>query len=185
MTREELDRVYIFSDTHFNNEAVACTRSFRTTFDMNNEIMLHLSQLPDDSIIFFLGDFIDNDLGLDIFSVKRFSQSWAIVGNHDTLMNLHLAGFQKIIESDCLYLNDLDVVLSHAPIRLPDDTSIRNIHGHIHSSPNKYGQAHPEYYYNVSMDVIGYKPKKLTEVLDELHVDYNKKFLQVQTMDNQ
>lgn len=185
MTKEELDKCYVIGDLHFCNAEIAAVRGFSNVDEMHAKIWSELNKLPDDSILLFIGDYIDNpDADMDKYSIKRFKRTIAVTGNHDDPVTLMMAGFRTVTESDAIYFNDLDVVLSHEPIRLKSGTTIRNIHGHIHTSPNKYGQEHPEYYLNLSADAINYVPMKLSDAMAKLGVDTsNVQFLQTQTID--
>lgn len=186
MTNEELQRCYIIGDTHLGNPELLNTWGFRNSFDAVNTLYHAFELLPDDTILIHVGDMIEDNFETDVF--KKFKKVILIKGNHD--LNYETGQLTRLGVTDfhgnSLYFNDLDLIISHEPIRLPDDSTIRNIHGHIHEHPNKYGKAHPEKYYNVSANVLNFKPVKLTDVLDKLQVDYkSKQFLQTCQVDTE
>ena len=85
-------------------------------------------------------------------------------GNHDRQTNTWYqnAGFYQVIEHPWTYNPKKKVIFSHFP---QPNKGMINVHGHIH---NLY-HIHPSgLYVNMSVEVIGYTPINLEELLDEV-----------------
>lgn len=160
---------------------------------MTEYLLRQIDSLPKDSILINLGDVcMLHKTNLDEIKrcIKRMSSNnkklYFVLGNHDTFKKgpaelkdmvgrerlwWKQAGFDIVYDRP-VFLNDLDIVLSHKPVRLKIDTTVRNIHGHTHNQPAGCEPGYEFLYRNVSCDVTGFKPVKFTDILDELGVTW-------------
>ncbi len=82
-------------------------------------------------------------------------------GNHDELTNnIYEALGYSIIPEFIQNINGQRILFSHHPDEHRIDQWDINIHGHIHNHPPRGVE-----YINVSVEVIGYRPIRLQEVL--------------------
>ena len=207
MTLKELKRTYIISDLHFyhNNIIKYCNRpfwknNFPDSLSMNEYLLKQIDSLPRNSILINLGDvsMINNIDVLDFkYLVHRMSKNnkmlILILGNHDCFKRKPLkgkelefykeAGFDLVFNKP-IYLNNLDVILSHSPIQLSKNSSVCNIHGHIHNSllSKEFLNGNVNKYFNASVDVTGFKPVLLTDALNSFNkkiCDFDSRFIDV------
>lgn len=188
-----LDKVYIVSDLHLGHRNIIkyCNRPFYKDNKpcesaMDEYLLRQIDELPKGSILLNLGDVFFNKYRnycpiLNNFNrrlckktVKRMKQNKTLIlllGNHDTVNGKRSAkaykslGFDEVYTSP-VYISELDLVFSHEPINKPKYSSIRNIHGHIHNNSLAKNNC-----FNASVEETGYKPVKLTEILDRLGID--------------
>lgn len=95
-------------------------------------------------------------------------------------------GFDVVCKTT-LYFNNLDIVMSHTPIALRKDSTVCNIHGHIHDatiSEDTLNGVDRNRYRNVSCDVIGFKPIKLIDILDGFNKDWRSNFFDKDKISN-
>lgn len=86
-----------------------------------------------------------------------------IRGNHDKFTDefYRSIGFKEVCNYPIIYKKFF--VLSHEPVKFVNGTSFLNIHGHIHN--NEYDtENNNENHFNVSVEVIGYKPIDFQEI---------------------
>lgn len=162
--------------------------------------------LPKGSVVINLGD-----LGMmehnDLDYITKYTEFmgedkklWLVLGNHDLLKHpkkdrskykgkeetfyKKVIGFNKVSKNPLL-IKELGVVLSHEPYN--SDNKYFNIHGHTHdkSVQDLYEQEGIDYskFYNVSCDVIDYKPMKLLDVLNILGIEIKTKFLHIKKIE--
>lgn len=199
MTQEELKRTYIISDTHFAHSNIIkyCYRPFwkggePDTAAQDEYILRQIDELPRNSILIHLGD-----VGMmpfaDLDYIKQCVTRMAaknrklilVMGNHDSMKKsqMHKKWFGKevalykslgfdVVYQHPIYFNDLDVVISHAPVSLLPSSTVCNIHGHTHNKPYECPEEMRYRYFNASCDVIGYKPILFTEVLASLGINH-------------
>jgi calcineurin-like phosphoesterase family protein len=172
-------KVYIISDTHFSHANIIkyCDRPYNDVNTMNDKIVENWnSVVTNEDTVIHLGDV---GLGRDETVVsmlhKLNGDKILIKGNHDhkkrvkLFKNLNL--FNHVFSESINYYN-ADIILSHRPIDLGQFAEgIINIHGHIHNS--SMNSLYPDYInthnnYNASLEMIGYKPILLDDILKEM-----------------
>lgn len=156
-------KVAVTSDSHLyhNNIIEYCDRPFDTIDEMHDRIIKDWNSvvMPDD-IIIHLGDYV---CGGSFDQIKEITDQLngykiLIMGNHDRRSKTWFknVGFDRIFKyrwSIGMYC------FSHAPqthLYLNSKNVRYNLHGHSHK--HNYGDP----YYNFGVDVVGYKPKKVT-----------------------
>lgn len=168
--------IWLISDTHFGHEAMyGFTETFdgverRVRFEFANasegdEFMMDRwaeTVKPGDHV-YHLGDVAMKKEFLPM--VKKLpGQKRLVLGNHDReqIKHYQAAGFQKIFGSRVFE----GLVATHVPIHPLSLGSrfIGNVHGHIHRQP-----AFGPRYKNVSVEVIGYTPIALDDVIAEFN----------------
>ena len=161
--------VWVTADHHFWHYRIIEyeNRPFKCIDAMNNSMVGEWNDhISEDDIVFHLGDvsfgLVDDTIKL---CQKLKGKKVLIRGNHDyhrTHTFWKRAGFLYVTD-DPIYLGE--IVLSHEPLglRLLPENGI-NVHGHIHSKHYVEIRWHP-YYRNVGVDVTGFKPVKLIDII--------------------
>jgi calcineurin-like phosphoesterase family protein len=172
---------YVISDTHFSHSNIIkyCDRPFKNYHSMNERMVeLWNNTVTDDDIIFHLGDVTFGKLDDSINVLKRLNGRLILIkGNHDRGSNLKLFRkhdiFETIYEGNHYqpWQYDEQVLLSHGPVapEVINDNQL-NIHGHIHNTPlldlDCYAGYDENKYINVSVEMIGYRPIKIKDILN-------------------
>lgn len=179
-------KFYFISDTHFNHKNIIkyCNRPFENIDEMNKVLIENWNNtVTDFDTIFHLGDVaLTSESEMRELIPKLKGKKILVKGNHDKKSNefFRNVGF-GIIPENPLKLNKEKLILSHKPLK---DTEIPdgyvNVHGHIHNNPlhkinpETNEMEYPEELYsdklhfNVSVDVIDFKPISLEELLKRL-----------------
>lgn len=199
-------KIYFISDTHFSHANIIkyCDRPYKDTTQMDIDIIHKWNSVvkPND-IVWHLGDFA-------FFSKKDYERIYKIIqklngninlllGNHDRHISNDIVfwmslGFKKVWDSPFLFMDDY--ILSHEPIiskngiDLTYHSKLKNIHGHIHNSFEKYLKLSKEeqeksdlrnsefghipditkHSFNVSIEVIDYKPILFETIIEKLKI---------------
>ena len=165
---------YYISDTHFCHDNIIkmCKRPYSSTAEMNEDIIAKWNNKvkPSDEV-YFLGDFIYKGSQNEAFNIiKRLNgKKYFIKGNHDKetlLMQLKNAGLIEWVDDyKIISDNDRMVVLFHYPIEDWNGQYHGSYHlyGHVHNNDNNYKTLPRRY--NVSVEMIGYEPKTLDELI--------------------
>jgi len=181
---------FIIADTHFAHANVLEYEPNRKIVlgDHPDERMAELwnQTVGKDDIVLHLGDFAFKSEAVRIWAQKLNGIKYLLRGNHDKSAQTYLAnGFAGVIDfpakgESAYHIADVDeirILFSHYPIVTDglDDTHWRylakvfynercdiNIHGHIHSM-----QLNEKLCINASVEVIGYAPLKLGEMLNK------------------
>lgn len=163
--------VRYYSDPHFHHRNMAIKRGFKDEFEMNEHIISEWNKIvkKKDST-YILGDITmeKNNYGI-LDRLNGYKK--VIAGNHDKPQ--HLRSLLEHVNSvqSMKYIKDPkygNIILTHAPIH-PSELEFRwpiNIHGHVHENTLE-----DKRYWNVSAEVIDYKPKLISE-LYELNRDF-------------
>ena len=157
---------WIISDTHFGhmNMVKLCNRPLNfnerlvdgwwKTVDYDDTI-LHLGDLA----IFFgpLGDmWADMAAGLP-------GNKFLIRGNHDKKESYK--GFE-VVPQQIVEIGYTKILFSHDPIEKKNDKDWDiNIHGHLHGNVHHSYPYPLDWHRDVGVDVMGYKPQKLGELI--------------------
>ena len=165
-------KTFLIADTHFYHENVIkyCNRPFKSVEEMNSTMIKNWNEIvEEDDIVYHLGDFTmapyenipykdryiktANNL-LDILHGKKY----LIRGNHDPRGGiLNACHFEGSFRE--LALNGF--LLSHKQ----KETDLINVHGHVHDKYPFWYMENSKDYYNVSVDVIGFKPINFDVIL--------------------
>lgn len=174
--------IYYISDLHLGDERVFlhCRRPFKDLREMEEELAKRWNaKVKEDDVVHLLGDLVDPSCPESLGTLKRFNgHKRLILGNHDLPLLREIEG-SGIFES-IGYIEEIEdegrkVCLSHYPMMDWMDYSYGSylVYGHIHnkteSNGKEYGQM-KEYHkdkraYNASVDVIGYEPRALDELI--------------------
>lgn len=178
--------IYFISDTHFNHENIIeyCNRPFKNFKEMNERIIKNWNDIINENdIIYHLGDLALGRKELIFDITKRLKgKKYLIRGNHDkwSVNTYEELGFE-VLKNSPIKLEIEKLLLSHIPV--PDkliQNGFVNIHGHIHNNPlhkinpETNEMEYPEDLYseklhiNVSVDVIGFQPISLKELLKKV-----------------
>ena len=161
------DNVFVISDLHLGHDKILeyCRPWFKTIQEHDDYIIEQIKELHSDVVLYILGD-----VAFTKDALKRLNEADChkvlIGGNHDNFKpNVYYNVFNNIKGVAQFEYREKKVVLTHIPVHI-DQMSIRwdyNIHGHLHTY-----HVDDERYYNVSCEVVDFKPKKLMTLLDEL-----------------
>ena len=186
--------IYYIADTHFRDQAIfdKCKRPFKSLDEMENAIIKNWNKkIKDEDIVYVLGDLVKDDdfAATNIFS-KLKGHKQLIVGNHDHLL-LEKIKESSIFESvkfiDLIYDNDRKVCVCHYPVMDWMEFNRKGIlvYGHIHNKTAENGPAYgmiKEFYknlpaYNCGVDVCGFEPRTLDELIHLKEVNKNEPFI--------
>lgn len=154
-------KTYFISDTHFGHANIIKyhDRPYKGVPEMDKSMIENWNKVvhPDD-LVWFLGDiaFYYDKEQLRKLVRKLNGNKRIILGNHDRLSKQDYldVGFKEVFGKPVKLGR---YILSHEPIE--DFKEEINIHGHVHSR-----SLEEDRYYNVSIEVIGYKPISFDEV---------------------
>jgi CxxC-x17-CxxC domain-containing protein len=161
-------KIFLISDLHLDHANIIkfCNRPFKSLSEMNDFIVETWNKtVRKDDIVFFLGDmacgwgsrktrFWLEKLNGNIFFVK---------GAHDK--SRHIKFYGKLI----LNYKGHRFLLIHNPQDAPHDWEDWVIHGHTHNKNPEYPLVNKnKKTINVSVELIGYKPISLKELLAKL-----------------
>lgn len=169
--------VFLLSDSHFGHENILKFRhadgSLMRDFDSVHTMHDYMITMWNETIrpgdhVYHLGDFAIPRQWVEIAKWLH-GKKRLVRGNHDIHETKRYidAGFKEIYGVRVLH----DCILSHIPLH---PTSLRhnwlNIHGHIHSNESRmpWPTNNGDRYYNVSVEVIGYKPRSLEQIRAEV-----------------
>lgn len=178
--------IYFTSDSHFNHVNILsyCPRPWATVVEMNEALIQNWNQVvkPED-IVYHLGDFAMGDRKQIPTILSRLNGHIILVrGNHDTSKSL--VYFPEVHDHLILEMDGHRFEVSHNPGHLRQDCEFA-LCGHVHNQWTKrdVGQTieadvssdhryqHPQIVptipiYNVGVDVRGYRPRSLSEIID-------------------
>ena len=151
--------IFLISDLHLDHANIIkyCKRPFLSVHQMNTQLVQNWNQVVTNSdVVFHLGDFCHGhpDKWIDMLNGRiEF-----VKGNHDRQLGV-------IRESLTLVHKDELFLLTHYPPFEPGENWI--IHGHTHNNDLvNYPMVNPVLKsMNVGVEVIGYKPILLDELL--------------------
>jgi calcineurin-like phosphoesterase family protein len=186
VTCEETVKTFFVSDTHFNHANILkyCSRPWETVDEMNEGLIKNWNETvsPDD-VVYHLGDFAMGNRTLIPEILSRLNGRLILVrGNHD--FSKSLGYFGEVHDSLVLELDGHRFELAHNPGHLKQDCDFAMC-GHVHEqwvkreigeiieadSVSDRAYRHPEIrpavpVYNVGVDVRGYRPQTLQEILN-------------------
>lgn len=169
-TLNEFERVYFWSDTHFNHSRVIemCVRPFKNINDMNGRLVREWLSLDEDCLLIHLGDvtFGGNTYVNDIIAMTR-CQNILIAGNHDykSTNKVRNLDFDEIYTEAMFDEGVLQVLLTHVPVPTHDLGTFVNLHGHLHNKHYMNGAEKSRYHNCLSVEHTSYKPISLEAAL--------------------
>lgn len=179
--------IFFTSDTHFNHSNILkyCSRPWKTVEEMNEGLIKNWNEVVGhDDTVYHLGDFAMGNRKTipEILSMLN-GRIVLIRGNHDFSKSLDF--FSEVHSSLELDLNGCRFEMAHDPGRLKQDLDFAFC-GHVHEQWSKrdpgevieadvvsdHRYQHPKIIptvriYNVGVDVRGYRPRTLNEILGE------------------
>lgn len=167
--------IFLTSDTHFGHSKIV-TAGWGVRKETFNEDIIEAwnSVVTRDDIVLHLGDLTMANKETTLkWTSQLKGRKYLILGNHDnsSISWFKDVGFTVIPNAHKRfkdkYENWFDVIFTHEPVwNLPKGWF--NIHGHLHGNMHRGRQPNEFQYFDVGVDAIGYKPKRLYELLAEI-----------------
>ena len=179
LTRYPADRLFFTADTHFGYSTIIqyCSRPFRDVEEMNSELIrLWNETVPDDGIVFHLGDFGRGSANAIARIVSQLNgEVHLIAGNHDAsrVSPRALPGFASIREQRLIDVDGQKIYLNHFPFLCYGGaySNVWQLFGHVHSRPISNSDLDtPRLHmlfpsqYDVGVDNNGYRPVSFAQV---------------------
>lgn len=159
---------FIISDTHFGHKNIIkyCDRP-----ENHDEIMFNNWNkiVSDEDKILHLGDLtFKSNAYIDLKSLT--GEKYLLLGNHDHKSHDWYAenGFQVVPKRLYFQHGDRRILFTHYPEDRFDIPWHVNIHGHIHNNSWVVKKENGRLFVNVSVEVMGYMPIKLRDILKEV-----------------
>lgn len=186
--------IFYISDIHFNDQRVfdKCSRPFKNIEEYKEQIITRWNaKVKDDDTVYVLGDVAEDSYDEVIKIFKRLNGiKHFIIGNHD-LKLLSIIKNSNIFKSinfiDLIEDNGRKVCICHYPLMDWMEFSREGYHvyGHIHNKTKLNGHAYvqiKEYFsdkpaFNASVDVTGYEPVTLDEMIKLKEVNINEPYI--------
>lgn len=137
--------VWIYSDTHFNDEDLAVGVKSRPSAE--EHLKLINSKVGKKDTLILLGDVGDIEIARRLKGYKIL-----IAGNHDAGMSNYKDVFDEVYAGALIVGEKL--ILSHEPVDVP---WAYNLHGHDHQGHKRKNHT------NVCVDVTGYQPINMNQ----------------------
>lgn len=163
-------QTYIISDHHFFHKNIV---EYAQRPEDHMEVLVREHNLvvkPQDKVL-FLGDLTFSDQEKTMGMISRLNGTkYLILGNHDRHNDLwyQKLGFEVSESIFKVFIDGKDsypIIFSHKPVPfLPKDYF--NIHGHIHRGI-KTDFPLSNKYYNVSCEVLDYRPIPISQVIEK------------------
>jgi len=175
--------LFFTSDLHFGHEKIikACRRPFSSVEEMNGKLVENWNTtVGAQDEVYILGDFA---LRLEMPVIHEIleqlnGRKHLIFGNHDHEIARHRYFFRDVFASmRDLYLMrlpsyDKRLILCHYPMMFwcgDYDPKFVHLYGHIHNNAHDIAWAsHLRNAYNVGVDVNGYRPVSIDEILEKI-----------------
>ncbi|MDX9865883.1 MAG: hypothetical protein RBT34_13860 [Anaerolineaceae bacterium] len=161
---------WIISDTHFFHENIGryCNRP-----ENWQELIIKNwnDRVTPDETVPHLGDFaLGKKINFELLAGSLNGRLFLIQGNHDRLSQTYCEAHGVTLLKDSLLVEMEDrvkLIFSHRPI-VPLKDGWINLHGHIHNvPPPPEGSALGPNHINMSVEVRGYRPWKLREIIGQ------------------
>jgi calcineurin-like phosphoesterase family protein len=153
--------VYIISDLHLGHEKIALLRGFKSAEEQDEVIISNWNKIVNkrDKII------IPGDITMEkaeplrnLLKMNGFKH--VIPGNHDIKGMRQLLDFSQKVTGPFKYKKK--IWITHFPIHPLELHGKMNAHGHVHQK-----SIEDEMYFNVSADVLEYRPLDIRVILDK------------------
>lgn len=160
-----MSRVFFISDLHiYHKKLCERYRDGDVDDDYKKIVSEWNSVVTKRDKVYVLGDItMEKDEYIEQFIKDTNGHKVIIGGNHDTepcCKKLHELG---VIVMGCLKYKGF--IVTHIPIHPSECELFRgNIHGHVHNKSIDYGDR----YFNVALDVIGYKPILFDDIVKSI-----------------
>ena len=188
ITNLDPEKVFFTSDTHFNHKNILsyCYRPFKTIEEHDETIIKNWnSVVPEDGIVFHLGDFGFGNIRYLKEVAKRLNGTIVFcIGNHD--FPKVREAFKKIFAEQRLqynlYIDKQHIILNHRPFLCfegAQNNSVWNLFGHVHSGPNATGFDIPRLsmlfptQYDVGVDNNNYTPISFYQLKEKIKEQIN------------
>ena len=176
---ESGDNIWFTADTHFGHANIIryCHRPFADVEEMNEELIRRWNEtVPEDGIIFHLGDFASGSSNLwEAILRSLHGQKFLILGNHDMkyIRQGSMRHFAYVTQQMSIRVGGQAVILNHNPFLCYGGSyrDVWQLFGHVHSGPASHtGIDHPRLnmlfplQYDVGVDNNDYRPISFAEV---------------------
>jgi calcineurin-like phosphoesterase family protein len=156
-----MERIWLTGDYHFGHGNIIryCKRPFRDYKEMDRTIIRnHNTLINDDDLVFYVGDFCFNHRSNE-YARQLNGKIIYIGGNHDS---------ESLIRGLMLNYTGLDIWVTHNPRDHDPDVPL-NLVAHVHDKwkIQKIGNTT---LVNVGIDVWGYKPVLLDEIIATIQI---------------
>lgn len=167
---------YYIADTHFGHENILrmSNRPFKTIAEMDKTIIDNWNnRVNDGDDVYILGDFSYKCKDPLLYLKQLKGHKHLIVGNHDNKLIKNPESkklFVEIVDMKMVNDNGTQIVCCHYPL-VEWNGYYRNVlhfYGHIHNNfENETNQyiSQIKNAYNVGVDIIGFSPKTVLEIL--------------------
>lgn len=169
-----MKRFYI-ADMHFFHEKVIenCGRPYKTLKEMHDDIIVKWNKkVGKNDMVYIIGDVAspsNEDEMTGVIEILKIlnGKKILVVGNHDreSIKNFKFRKcFIDIKEYFRIYDGSKKVVMFHCPMESweGDKKGVIHIHAHTHNEPI----SKKENRYNAGVDVLGFEPKTLNELIE-------------------
>lgn len=169
--------IYYTADPHLGHDNIRklCNRPFATVEEMDETIINNWnSKVTDKDDVYILGDFSFKAKDPTEYLKRLKGKKHLIVGNHDSQLLRHpdlRKYLVEVVNMKTIIDNGTRIVLCHYPLVEWDGYYKNTLHfyGHVHNSyhneTTRYA-SNMENAYNVGMDVVGFYPMTLDEILE-------------------
>lgn len=165
LDKTPLERLWVISDTHFNHEMLV--REKIRPEDYNEQIIKNWNELVQDGdTVIHLGDVIFGDKNKLSEILGQLKGIKVLVrGNHDYKPNSWFIeqGFNHCVDQ----IKYGKILFTHEPVLVPENIDL-NIHGHLHDNTHRAEEVKDilsKKHRLIALEVTGYKPIKLTELI--------------------
>lgn len=156
-----MSKIYVISDLHLGQATICKLRRQFSTMEEHDNYVIDSwnSVVKKRDLVYVLGDAAFCKGGLE--KVARLKgMKILIMGNHDKLRTEeYLKYFQNVYGA----LRKHKMWFTHIPIHESELWSMANVHGHLHKK-----LIDNPLYYNVCCEHLDYKPKLLTEIIEDI-----------------
>ena len=169
--------IFYTADPHIghNNIRALSKRPFATVEEMDKVLIENWNRkVGKDDIVFILGDFSYKGGDPTRYLKQLNGKKYLITGNHDTSLLKHPQFKDYFVEArDMKKINDygVEVFMCHYPMVEWPGYYKGAIHlfGHVHNTlhnPNTEYAMNMKNAYNVGVDITGFEPRTLKEILE-------------------
>jgi calcineurin-like phosphoesterase family protein len=167
---------YYSADSHYSHKNIIKyeNRPFKTVDEMDDYMIYkHNQKVKAGDNVYFLGDFaFASPERIKEILLRLNGNKYLIYGNHDKTIKQNRELQQLFVwckDYQVVYEKDTPVILFHYPIQVWDRKHHGSIHlyGHVHSNKDNHHPIvnDPTNAYNVGVDVRGFAPVSLGEIL--------------------
>lgn len=164
---------YAISDLHLdhNNIREMADRPYDTVEQMNNALVTNWNEtVATDDTVLFLGDLAIGSRKTQKEYLEKLNGNIIFIrGNHDDLTNQSNAGV--IYDEIGFSQQGISFYCTHKPIHTTNSPKY-NLTGHSHNDRPFYNPGTKEF--NLSVEVIGYKPIPMEQIINIIRTDKNK-----------